>query len=200
LLLGTALAFATRAGAQAPPPPPVPNPNATPVPALTLAPATPSPTPTPAPHGRHREPPKPAASGPATPTPTPTSPAFATLDGTWEVQVQYIDKTLYSYFDLKQSPSGELTGRWRRDGKLYPLEGSYDGRNFKMVVTTPNGDYNLSGFVEAASDMIGLIDDGKGKDGIPFTAEHRAAQSHNFLNHSDVSPGGGGMPGGGGPH
>ncbi len=197
LALGVSLAFATRAGAQAPPPPPVPNPNATPLapgPAIQPSPgtpvpsATPIPTPSPAPKGKHH---KAAPSTPAgaTPTPTPTSPAFATLDGTWEVQEQYIDRTVYSYLDLKQSPSGDLSGRWRwKNGKLYPLEGSYDGRNFKMIVKGPDGDYNLSGFVEAASDMIGLIDDGKGKDPIPFTAEHRQAQPKGILRRGDTVP------------
>ena len=217
LLLGTTLALASRAGAQAPPPPPVPNPNATPLPTgaalptlppLPTAAPTPAPTPTPAPRGKHKKAAAPAASpGGPSPTPTPTSPAFATLDGTWEVQLQYTDRTLYSYFDLKQSAAGALSGRWRRDGKLYPLEGSYDGRNFKMVVKGPDGDYNLSGFVEAASDMIGLVDDGKGKDPVPFTAEHRAAQPHGILRRGDTVPAGpppggaipNGAPGGGQP-
>jgi hypothetical protein len=216
LALGASLALATRAGAQTPPPPPVPNPNATPMlpgPAVQASPGSPvplppastpnavpptvgpppTPTPSPEPRGRHRAAPKASPSGGPSPTPTPTSPAFATLDGTWEVQEQYLDRTIYSYLDLKQTPTGELSGRWRwKNGKLFPLEGSYDGRNFKMVVKGPDGDYNFSGFVEAASDMIGLIDDGKGKDPVPFTAEHRAPPARGLLKKGE-----GALPGGG---
>ena len=178
--------------------PPASTPNAVPP---TVGPP-PTPTPSPEPRGRHRDDqpvghqvaaPKASPSGGPSPTPTPTSPAFATLDGTWEVQEQYLDRTIYSYLDLKQTPTGELSGRWRwKNGKLFPLEGSYDGRNFKMVVKGPDGDYNFSGFVEAASDMIGLIDDGKGKDPVPFTAEHRAPPARGLLKKGE-----GALPGGG---
>jgi hypothetical protein len=167
------------AGAQSPPPPPRPNPSATPLPTPTAAlnpvppTATPVPsTPSPAPRGRGR---RPAPSGSPTPepTPTPTSPAFASLDGSWEVQVQYIDHTTYSYLIIKQT-ANVLSGSWRVDGKDNPLDGTYDGRLIRMVVKMPAGNVTLSGYVEGASDMVGLADFGKGNP-TAFTAEHRAA-------------------------
>jgi len=193
--------------AQAPPPPPVPNPNATPLPSASpsaaptpIPPPTNTPAPTPSP-GKGKKKGQPAAAKPsssAEPSATPTSPAFATLDGTWEVQLQYIDRTLYSYLDLRQSPAGGLSGRWRRQGKSYPLEGTYDGRLFKIVVKGPSGDITLSGFVEAASDMVGIVDEGKGGDPTPFTAEHRAAQPHGLIHRQEgpppSPPGGAGFP------
>jgi hypothetical protein len=115
-----------------------------------------------------------APAGPS-PSPTPTSPAFATLDGTWEVQVQHPDTTDYSYLTIKQDPSGVLSGLWKVGKISYPIDGTYDGRLIKVVAKEPSGDVTLSGYVETASDMVGLVDYGVGK-GTPvaFTAEHRS--------------------------
>jgi len=199
-----ATAFTGYAGVNAqvaPPPPPVPNgtPNlpsntpqpagtpATPLPstapipsnAPTAAGGTTSPSPSPAPsRRRHRE-----TSSAASPEPsaTPTSPAFATLDGTWEVQLQYIDHTDYSYLVIHQNATGELAGVWRTSGKEYPFDGSYDGRLIRVLVKEPAGNLTWSGYVEGASDMVGTIDLGQGKaDPTPFTAEHRAAAKNPF--------------------
>lgn len=216
-----------RVAAQVPPPPPNPSQN-TPNPAQTTIPVTgptattplpseiPSASPTPAPRrGRHRRgadaspspggSPTPAGSpsGEPAPTATPTSPAFATLDGTWEVQLQYFDRTDYSYVKLAQTTGGELTGDWRYGGKSYPLSGTYDGRLIKFTVTMPTGPTAFSGYVEGAQDMVGLVEFPKDpvptplpsgakpepspkptpsppqssvfSDGVPFTAEHRAS-------------------------
>lgn len=183
--LALAVAFGGGASvrAQTPPPPPVPNPSATPLPTPSVqlnpvptAMPTPAPTPiaTPAPRGRRG---RPATSGTATPapTPTPTSPAFASLDGNWEVQVQYIDHTTYSYLLIKQV-ANTITGSWRVAGKNNPFEGTFDGRLIRMVVKMPDGNVTMSGYVEGASDMVGLVDFGKPNTApTAFTAEHRAA-------------------------
>jgi hypothetical protein len=223
--LGVAFAPANvPANAQSGPPPP-PVPNGTPVPPVTTPQAAgnptplpsnlpipssaPSPaiTPTPEPsespgrHGRRRRP-APEATAEPSPSATPTSPAFATLDGTWETQVQYIDHTDYSYLVIKQNPTGEITGMWRVSGKEYPFDGSYDGRLIRLLVKEPSGNLTWSGYVEGASDMVGTIDFGQGKvDPTPFTAEHRAAPKNPFRKDDSGSrgtrPGGG--PAGGSP-
>lgn len=125
--------------------------------------------------GQRREPPAAKASSAPSPSPTPTSPAFATLDGTWEVQVQYTDATSYSYLAIKQGESGALSGTWKVGKTSYPFDGTYDGRQIKLVVKGSNGDISFSGYVETASDMVGLVDYGAGKGNpVAFTAEHRS--------------------------
>ncbi len=189
LTIGFGPASGTRVGAQAAPPaPPVPGPslNATIAP-TTLPTALPSgvPVPTVTPtarpgrgrrRGRSAASPGPSAAPSAPePTATPTSPAFATLDGTWEVQLQYIDHTDYSYFDLHQGGSGGgLTGSWRVKGKPYPLAGTYDGRLIHLTVTQGATSVAFNGYVEGASDMVGLTDyEDKAAQQTAFTAEHR---------------------------
>jgi hypothetical protein len=182
--------------------PPNPVPTATPIPSVTLNPVPPaaSPVPTatpPPPRGRRGRPgPSSSPKGPE-PTATPTSPAFASLDGTWEVQVQYSDHTTYSYFDLLQTTS-TLAGNWRYEAKKYPLDGTYDGRLIKMVVKFPKGNVTLSGYVENATDMVGLADFNDGKPPVAFTAEHRQLPSKNLLNRGEPEAGGGRRRGGGG--
>jgi hypothetical protein len=180
--------------------PPNPVPTATPIPSATLNPvpptASPVPTATPPPPRGRRGRPSPS-SGPKSPEPTatPTSPAFASLDGTWEVQVQYSDHTNYGYFDVLQTTS-TLTGNWRYQGKKFPMDGTYDGRLIKMVAKLPQGNVTLSGYVENATDMVGLIDFNDGKTPIAFTAEHRQPPSKNLLNRGEPEAGGGRHRGG----
>jgi hypothetical protein len=119
----------------------------------------------------------------ATPSaiPTPTSPAFSTLDGQWEVVVQTSSSYTYSRFDIRQE--GEtITGTWEYDGKKLPLSGTYGGRQFKFTATNQPHDITLTGYIENASDMVGVVDDGSGKDtGTAFTASHRATSRYNML-------------------
>jgi hypothetical protein len=200
-MLALAVAFApghARVDAQNQPPPP-PVPNGTPVPPVTTPQAAGNATPLPsnapiptsapsalptvsaAPEGRGRRHRAPAASPEPSPSATPTSPAFATLDGTWETQVQYIDRTDYSYLIIKQNATGEISGTWKVSGKEYPFDGSYDGRLIRLLVKEPSGNLTWSGYVEGATDMVGTIDFGQGKaDPTPFTAEHRAAPKNPF--------------------
>jgi hypothetical protein len=175
-----AVAFAGGSGARAQIKPPIQTPMPAPDVTLNPVPLTPSPTPSPSPppqRGRRASTPGPAKT--PEPTPTPTSPAYASLDGTWEVQVQYSDHTTYSYFELRQA-SETLAGSWKYEGKPYPLDGTYDGRLIRIVVKMTSGNVTLSGYVENASDMVGLVDFGGGKT-VAFTAEHRAAPNKNLL-------------------
>jgi len=178
--------------AATPPAPPVPNgtPRLSTTPAANASPLPSSqPVPTVAPSaspaakgrkGRGKAPAdtKPAAVSSANPEPsaTPTSPAFATLDGTWEFQLQYIDRTEYSYLTIAQGAAGALSGTWKVNNKAYPFEGTYDGRLIRMLVKEPSGNVTMSGYVEGASDMVGIVDLGDAKaDPTAFTAEHRAS-------------------------
>ncbi len=181
----------SRAVAQSSPPSP-PAPAGASTPSATFAPlaptaaptdvpsAVPSPVPSSVPHGRHhRGGPPPDASSSAAPEPsaTPTSPAFATLDGTWEFQLQFIDRTEYSYLVIAQQPTGTVSGVWRVNKAEYPFDGTYDGRLFRILVKEPTGNVTMSGYVEGASDIVGIVDLGKGTtQPTAFTAEHRASQ------------------------
>ncbi len=178
---------ATSARAQAAPPPPPPAPNSTTrlaTPAATASPLAssqpvPTASPSPEPKGRKRRgkaagDAQPAASANPEPSATPTSPAFATLDGTWEFQLQYIDRTEYSYLTIVQGTAGAISGTWKVSGKTYPFDGTYDGRLIRMNVKEPTANVTMSGYVEGASDMVGTVDLGNGKvDPTAFTAEHR---------------------------
>ncbi len=203
--LALALAFSPghgRADAQSagPPAPPVPNgtpnpPSTTPLPAGNATPlasnapipSDASPSASPSSGGRHRRRAEPASTPSPEPSATPTSPAFATLDGTWETQLQYIDRTDYSYLVVKQNATGELSGFWRVGTQQYPLTGSYDGRLIRLQVKEAATSLTWSGYVEGASDMVGTIDFGKG-DPTPFTAEHRAAPKNPFKKEPKTGP------------
>jgi len=179
VVLGAAPGTLTQVSAQVPPPTPSPTQAATPVAEVPTAAPTPSPTPTPAPsrHGHHRasSSASPGATAQPSPTATPTSPAFSTLDGNWEVQVQTFNGTSYSRFAMHQDGSN-IVGTWYVTGKQLPFTGSYDGRLFRLIVKDEPGTVNLSGYIENSTDMVGIIDNGKGDlpgaNPIAFTAEH----------------------------
>jgi len=79
----------------------------------------------------------------------------------------------YSSFTLHQN-GDEITGIWNQNGKKLPLTGNYDGRQFKFVVADAPHDVTLAGYVEGATDMVGIVDDGVNGDDEPaFTASHR---------------------------
>jgi hypothetical protein len=191
LLVGASQSTGSQALAQQVPTP-VPTPF-TPMPATipTVPPtASPAPSPTPSPSGRRgrRGSPAPSATGSARPTSapqptaTPTSPAFSSLDGGWEVQVQQVTGTSYSRFAMRQDGS-TVTGTWYLEGKELPFDGSYDGRLFRFIVKAPAGAMNLTGYVENSTDMVGIVDNGKGDipnvNPIAFTAEHRVPYKAN---------------------
>ena len=95
------------------------------------------------------------------------------------MQVQRIDATAYSHMTLKQDGSN-VTGTWVVDGKPLPFDGTYDGRSFHFIVKAATGNLDLSGYVESATNMVGIVDNGKGEipngNPLPFTAEHRGAK------------------------
>ncbi len=197
-LASTLAAEGTVAAQSAPPPVAVPNVAASAVPGAGTAPSAPTaipvlsaPTdePAPAPQasatpgGKRRGRGKPAAAGSAAPagttpepTPTPTAPGFATLDGTWEVQLQHPDSTDYSYLAIKQSGM-TLTGSWKNKKSTSPFEDgncTFDGKLIRIVAKTATGDVTFSGYVENGTDMVGTLDAGGKTDPTPFTAAHRA--------------------------
>ena len=196
--IGVAPGTLSRASAQVP----LPNPSTTPTPGPIAPEPSPLPTalptetvtPTPAPrHGKRRAAPTatPGATSQPAPTPTPTSPAFSTLDGNWEVQVQSLAGTAYSRFAVHQDGSS-VVGTWYVNGKQLPFTGSYDGRLFRFIVkgapdpkNAPSDTLNLTGYIENSTDMVGIVDNGKGDapgaNPLAFTAEHRAPYKPGFL-------------------
>jgi len=103
------------------------------------------------------------------------------LDGYWEVVVQTPSDNFYSRFDLHQSADA-LTGVWTRDGKKLPMEGTFGGRQFKLVAKNDEQTLTLTGYVENSSDMVGIVDDETKKTRTAFTASHHAAyRTNNFL-------------------
>lgn len=122
--------------------------------------------------------PKPVPSASEVPTPAPPGPPTK-LEGIWEVQMQRGAETTYSHFRFNQNsaqsgPAGDaLAGIWRTtDGKVYPITGSYDGKNFKVVVTLADKSLvQFAGYVDSPSDMVGMAE--FGKESVPFTAAHR---------------------------
>jgi hypothetical protein len=178
-------------------PPAPPGPAGVSTPAPTLAPLAPvpssapsdlgTPTATPSPsggrHGHHA--PSSAPSASPEPSATPTSPAFATLDGTWEFQLQYINRTEYSYLTIAQQPAGTISGFWKVNGHDNPFEGTYDGRLIRIIVKEPTGNVTMSGYVEGASDMVGIVDLGKEQTAnVAFTAEHRGGNKGSMFKKS----------------
>lgn len=90
------------------------------------------------------------------------------------MQLQYIDRTEYSYLTIAQGAAGAITGTWKVNAKTFPFEGTYDGRLIRVLVKEPAGNVTMSGYVEGASDMVGNVDLGNGKtEPTAFTAEHR---------------------------
>lgn len=150
-----------------------PPPFDTPKPVLVPTPVSTS-SETPKPRRGHHAP-APAATATASPDEVPTNPAFSTLDGTWEVQRQYADRTTYSYFTLTQKGT-TLNGLWHIAKQQYPMTGSYDGHSVTLVATLPDGEVDFAGYVLSGADMVGTLDPKAPSLGAQtaFTAEHRA--------------------------
>lgn len=177
--------FATNgtAGAQtATPPPPPPAPNATAAPILP-----PGALPTPAGSTIQLTLPTPKPGSSATPAPPKDVDANRVgISGVWEVAIQQPNTVEYTHFKLQQK-GNVLTGQYLdASGKKYPLAGSVDGKNVRVVVSMPNGTALIfNGSQEAGMDMVGTLD--TTKDVIGFTASYRP--KYKWID--NLTPGGG---------
>lgn len=138
--------------------------------------------------------PSPHPHGTATPTPSPPPNARKGLEGVWEVQIQHENSTDYTHFNLRQSGNA-LTGTYLdARGKKFPLAGSVDGQQIRLVVSMPDGTTALlEGRLDGTTDMIGLLTTPKGQ--IPFTATYRPKEK--WIENVSPSAGGLGGPSGG---
>ena len=169
-------------------PPPSPPPLTAPAPSVSpIAPAGALPTPPP---GGAVTVPIASPKGSSTPSPRPTPPRVG-ISGVWEVQIQRSDGTTYTHFKIAQS-GDVLTGQYLdTDGKRYPLAGSIDKKDVRIVVSLPNGaSLIFTGTQDGGTDMLGML--ATASDTIPFTAAYRP--KYNWL--ENIAPGqaGGGVP------
>ncbi len=173
ILLGAAFALALAAQAAA-----AAQTYPSPIPAAAL------PTPAPAASATIKIP-----GAKATPAPPKDTPITRVgISGVWEIQIQRMTGVTYTHFKIDQKDN-VLTGQYLdQDGKKYPLFGSVDGKNVRVVVSLPNGStLTFSGTQEAFSDMIGML--ALSNESIPFTAAYRP--KYNWLD--NLSPGTGGI-------
>ncbi len=144
-----------------------------PTPSATLAPA---PLTTSAPHK----------------TPAPPPNGRKGIEGVWEVQIQHITGTDYAHFQLRQQGEA-LTGVYLDPGKKkYPLVGTVDGQDVRLIVSLPNGtSLLLEGRLDGTTDMVGMLTDTSGQT--PFTASYRAKAK--WIENVNPTPGGISQPG-----
>lgn len=155
--------------------------------------ATPPPSPPPLPNV-HVSPgaPAPAASNAAdanepnifaTPSPLPNQ--RQGIDGVWEVQIQTGRDVEYTHFKLKQTDNA-LTGVYLDSSKKqYPLAGSLDGKDVKIVVTLKDGtSLTFSATLDGTTDMLGLLT--TPTNSVPFTAAYRPKED--FLENINAGP------------
>jgi hypothetical protein len=145
--------------------------------------------------------PAPAASPTASPPPEGTEiPPDANrvgISGVWEIQIQQDSgPVVYTHFKLTQNGTA-LTGQYLdTNGKKYPLSGTVDGKNVRVVVTMPSGSALIfSGEVDAGTDMAGVLQ--TATNAVGFTAAYRP--KYKWIDNVNPSPGGG-MGGGGVPY
>ncbi len=135
--------------------------------------------------------------GKAEPSATPSPPPDDRkgLDGVWELQIQRGGNTEYEHFDLKQTGTA-LTGIYlTQDKKKYPLAGSVDGHNVRLVVSLADGStIVLEGRTDGTTDMLGMLTDPKER--VPFTAAYRPKEK--WSDNLNAQPGGLGSPSGSG--
>jgi hypothetical protein len=165
-----------------PTPPPIgtpaltPQPNASllPTPAATLVPLT-------------------LGSAKPSPKPSPHTDARKGLDGVWEVQIQHPNSTEYTHFLLTQQGDALSGSYLDAKNKKYPLVGTVDGQDVRVIVSLPNGTtLLLEGKLDGTTDMIGLLTAAGGQ--VPFTASYRAKEK--WIENVNASPGGISQPGG----
>jgi hypothetical protein len=131
----------------------------------------------------------PGPKGSATPAP-PKDPDVnrVGISGVWEVAIQQPDKLEYTHFKLDQKGT-VLTGQYLDGaGKKFPLAGSVDGKNVRVVVSLPNGTALVfNGTQDGGMDMVGTLE--SSKDVIGFTASYRP--KYKWID--NLTPGGNGM-------
>ena len=134
----------------------------------------------------------PAKSAKSTATPSPPPNARKGLDGVWEVQIQHPERTDYTHFQLQQQ-GGALSGVYLdAKKKQYPLVGTVDGQDVRLIVSLPNGTTLLmEGKLDGTTDMVGMLTTAGGQ--IPFTASYRAKEK--WIENVNPSPGGISQPG-----
>jgi hypothetical protein len=93
----------------------------------------------------------------------------------------------YRHFKLVQVGT-QLTGQYMdTKGKKYPLSGTLEGSNVRLVVQLPDGSTILmEGTVDGTTDMLGMLTDSK--ENVPFTAAYRAKEK--WSDNVNASPGG----------
>ena len=120
------------------------------------------------------------------------------LSGVWEVALQQTSGVEYAHFKLAQSGS-ILTGTYlNANNKKYPISGSIDGKDVRLVVTMSDGTALVfKGSQEGNTDMMGTVDNSK--DVIGFTAAYRP--KYKWTDNLNPAPSGGlGGLGGGTPY
>ncbi|HEY1882151.1 MAG TPA: hypothetical protein VGG51_03800 [Candidatus Cybelea sp.] len=163
-------------GAVTPPPPAVDTPSNLPTPSAAF------------PMGGSA--PKPAASG--TPSPPPAS-ARRGLDGVWEVAIQHSNTTDYTHLYIKQQ-GDQLSGTYLDSkNKKYPLVGTIEGQNVRLIVTMPGGTTILAeAKLDGMTDMVGILSMAGGDTA--FTASYRPKEK--WIENVNAAPGGISQPGG----
>jgi hypothetical protein len=174
--------IAAAAATPPPTPPPIDQPAMTPQPNSSMLPqpaATLFPLGTP-----------PKTKSTATPSPPPN--ARKGLDGVWEVAIQSPQSTHYTHFQLHQS-GGALTGTYLDSKKKsYPLVGTVDGQDVRLIVSLPDGTTLLmEGKLDGTTDMVGMLTTAGGQTA--FTASYRAKEK--WIENVSPSPGGISQPG-----
>jgi hypothetical protein len=135
----------------------------------------------------------PAKTTKSTPTPSPPPNSRKGLDGVWEVEIQHPNATDYTHFQVKEQGAA-LTGTYLdAKKKQYPLVGTVDGQDVRLIVSLPNGTTLLmEGKLDGTTDMVGMLTTAGGQ--IPFTASYRAKEK--WIENVSPSPGGVSQPGG----
>jgi hypothetical protein len=126
-------------------------------------------------------------------TPSPIPDARKGLDGVWEVQIQRGSDTQYEHFSIKQTGTSLIGTYLTTDKKKYPVAGTLDGSNVRLVVSLADGTtILLEAKVDGTTDMLGMFTDAKER--IPFTAAYRPKEK--WIDNLNAQPGGLGGQGG----
>lgn len=112
-----------------------------------------------------------SASGVPSPSPSPTAPVYTSFTGTWEVQLQPGARTTYAHIMFDGTAIPALSGRLLRGTDATPIAGELDGDRFRLAGSDQNGAFQLMGYEEGATTMVGLFTQGATR--IPFTATHQ---------------------------